>query len=64
MGRYGLPDGCTNFTILDLSHPYRYILTDVGTLVSLAGDYEIDLELGDFCMDWMASYAKSIASAY
>ena len=53
MGRFGLPDGCTNFTVLDLSHPYRYMLTDVGTLVSLVGDYEIDLDLGDFCVDFL-----------
>ena len=56
MGRFGLPDSCTaatgNLKVLELSHPYRYVLTDAGTLVSMGGGYEVDLDLGDFCVDW------------
>ena len=57
MGRFGLPDGCPsaagNLKVLELSHPYHYALTDVGTLASLGGAYEIDLDLGDFCVDFL-----------
>ena len=35
------------------------MLTDVGTLVSLGGDYELDLDLGDFCVDWVGTYGNS-----
>ena len=58
MVRFGLPDGCPgaaagNLKVLELSHPYHYALTDVGTLASLGGAYEIDLDLGDFCVDFL-----------
>ena len=64
VGRFGLPAGCSarNLEVLELSHPYPYMLTDVGTLVSLGGDYEIDLDLGDFCVDWIWPDGLSLAS--
>ena len=63
VGRFGLPDGCPagNLKVLELSRPYHYMLTDVGTLVSLGGAYEIDLDLGDFCVDWLHSASLGVS---
>lgn len=49
---------CSHFELLDLTKPLEYLISiDNGALVSLAGKYSADLDLGEFCIE--TAYLKS-----
>jgi hypothetical protein len=51
------PDG-GDPRILDLSDEFQYLISSNGSLVSLGGDYEASLPLGDVCLD-LGQYSKT-----
>ena len=49
---------CPNMELIDLTKPLEYLISTQGKLVSAAGKYTPDLDLGDFCID--TAFLKSM----
>lgn len=51
----GMPNNCHGGKkmVLQMQNPFLYLVTTEGTLLSLGGIFELDFQLGDFCLDLM-----------
>ena len=43
-----------SFKVLDMSEDVEYLLTNLGTLTSIGGEYEKSFQIGEFCIDLAA----------
>lgn len=49
----GMPQNCSSYRVLKMENPFLYLVTTDGRLLSLGGEFELDFQLGDFCLDFM-----------